>query len=204
MCINLPNTSEMGAWTPYSSPSPPHTMSLSPRALGLVESICLQSKQATSRWTNRASQVALVKICLQMQETQETRVQSLGQEDPWRTAWQPTPAPLPGQSHGQRSLVGHSPRGHKELDTTERLSNKGTSWPATHHEEAVLSFCLGGLIYLWGALGPRLSLSTLKSCLSFLAEQRQQWGLPAAHRVLLQIPASSPGQESRVPLGRLV
>ena len=29
---------------------------------------------------------------------------------------------LPGESHGQRSLVGYSQRGHKELDTTERLS----------------------------------------------------------------------------------
>ena len=57
-------------------------MSLSTKALGLVESICLQSKQVTSRWTSRASQVALVKICLTMQETQETQVQSLGQEGP--------------------------------------------------------------------------------------------------------------------------
>ena len=29
--------------------------------------------------------------------------------------------PLPVESHGQRSLVGYSPRGCKELDTTERL-----------------------------------------------------------------------------------
>jgi len=28
---------------------------------------------------------------------------------------------LPGESHGERSLVGHSPRGRKELDTTEQL-----------------------------------------------------------------------------------
>ena len=28
---------------------------------------------------------------------------------------------LPGKSHGWRNLVGYSPRGHKELDTTERL-----------------------------------------------------------------------------------
>ena len=28
---------------------------------------------------------------------------------------------LPGESHGRRSLVGYSPRGRKELDTTERL-----------------------------------------------------------------------------------
>ena len=28
---------------------------------------------------------------------------------PWRRAWQPTPIFLPGESHGQRSLVGYSP-----------------------------------------------------------------------------------------------
>ena len=33
----------------------------------------------------------------------------------------PTPALLPGKSHGQRSLVGCSPWGHEESDTTERL-----------------------------------------------------------------------------------
>ena len=32
---------------------------------------------------------------------------------------QPTPVFLPGESHGQRSLEGYSPWGHKELDTTE-------------------------------------------------------------------------------------
>ena len=35
--------------------------------------------------------------------------------------WQPTPVLLPRKSHGQRSLVGCSPWGRKELDTTERL-----------------------------------------------------------------------------------
>ena len=38
---------------------------------------------------------------------------------PWRRAWQPTPVFLPGEFHGQRSLVGYSPEHHKELDTTE-------------------------------------------------------------------------------------
>ena len=33
--------------------------------------------------------------------------------------WEPTPAFLPGESHGQRRLVGYSPWGRKELDTTE-------------------------------------------------------------------------------------
>ena len=38
---------------------------------------------------------------------------------PWRWAWQPTPVFLPGESHGQRSLAGYRPWGHKELDMTE-------------------------------------------------------------------------------------
>ena len=38
---------------------------------------------------------------------------------PWRRAWQPTPVFLPGESHGQRSVVGYSPWGHIESDTTE-------------------------------------------------------------------------------------
>ena len=38
-----------------------------------------------------------------------------------RRQWHPTPVLLPGKSHGQRSLVGCSPRGRKESGTTEQL-----------------------------------------------------------------------------------
>ena len=38
---------------------------------------------------------------------------------PWRRKWQPTPVLLPGNLHGQRSLVGYSPWGGKESDTTK-------------------------------------------------------------------------------------
>ena len=38
---------------------------------------------------------------------------------PWRSAWQPAPVFLPGQSQGQRSLTGYSLWGCKEWDTTE-------------------------------------------------------------------------------------
>ena len=38
---------------------------------------------------------------------------------PRRRAWQPSSVFLPGESHGQRSLVGYAPWGHKELETTE-------------------------------------------------------------------------------------
>ena len=50
---------------------------------------------------------------------QETRVQSW--KIPWRRTWQPTPVFLPGESHGQRSLVGYSPWDHWKSDTTEQL-----------------------------------------------------------------------------------
>ena len=37
---------------------------------------------------------------------------------PWRRKWQPTPVLVTGKFHGQRSLVGYSPWGHKESDMT--------------------------------------------------------------------------------------
>ena len=40
---------------------------------------------------------------------------------PWRRAWQLTPVFLPGESHGQRSLVGYGPQGWKELDMIETI-----------------------------------------------------------------------------------
>ena len=65
--------------------------------------------------------------------------------DPWvgkiprRRKWQPTPVSLPGKSHEQRSLAGYSPKGHKELDTTEALHTHAQpfiylldTWPLTH------------------------------------------------------------------------
>ena len=39
-----------------------------------------------------------------------------GLEDPWRREWQPTSVFLPGESHGQRSLVGCSPWGSQRVN----------------------------------------------------------------------------------------
>ena len=50
----------------------------------------------------------------------------------WRRPWQPTPVFLPGESHGQRSLAGYSPRGCKESDTTEQLSTQLTCHEIQH------------------------------------------------------------------------
>ena len=54
-----------------------------------------------------------------MQELQEIGVQSLGREDPLEKGMQPTLTLLPGESHGQTSLVGYSSGGCWELDMTE-------------------------------------------------------------------------------------
>ena len=53
---------------------------------------------------------------------QETRVWSLGWRDPLEKWDLPTSIFSPGESHGQSSLVGYSPWGCKESDTTERLT----------------------------------------------------------------------------------
>ena len=64
-------------------------------------------------------------IHLAMQETQEMWVPSLGQKDLRRRNRLPTPVFLPGNFHGQRSLMGYSPWDHKELDKTAGM------WPLT-------------------------------------------------------------------------
>ena len=59
-------------------------------------------------------------------------VRSLGQEDPWRGVWQPTPVFLPREFHGQRSLVSYSPWVPKESNATEVTEHAhkviGLSW----------------------------------------------------------------------------
>jgi len=63
--------------------------------------------------------VQVVKNCLQCRRPRF--YPRLG-KIPWRRKWLPTPVFLPGKLHGQRSLAGYSPWGHKELDMTKRLT----------------------------------------------------------------------------------
>ena len=60
---------------------------------------------------------------------QETWVQSLGWEDPLEEGTATHCSILVWRIHGQRSLVGYSPWGHKELDMTERQSTAQHSPP---------------------------------------------------------------------------
>ena len=85
----------------------------------------------------------------------------------WRRAWQPTPVFLPGESHGQRSLVGYSPWGPKELDTTEVTEHAHTR---TWYEPTALTLHLRKLALLlasfsWLEVEPALAVRMADSCL---------------------------------------
>ena len=54
---------------------------------------------------------------------QETRFDPWVGQIPSKREWVSTPVLLPGEFHGQPSLVGYSPWGGKELDTTEQLTH---------------------------------------------------------------------------------
>ena len=54
-----------------------------------------------------------------IQDPQETQVLSQGQEDPLEEGMVTHSSILAGEFHGQRSLAGYSPKGHKESDVSE-------------------------------------------------------------------------------------
>ena len=85
---------------------------------------------------------------------QETWVRSLGWEGSLEKEWQPTPVSLPGKSHGQRSLVGCSPWGRKEADTTEHL----TRWVRCPTDSQSLFPATGLLPFLSNAISNPFSL----------------------------------------------
>ena len=89
------------------------------------------STQPFSHWVNKhgdTSQVALIvkkkitRQCRRPQRRERCGFYPWVGKSPWRRAWQPTPVFLPGESHGQRSLVGYRPWSHKELDMLKGLS----------------------------------------------------------------------------------
>ena len=81
-------------------------------------SCSLVSNSFETPWTvaGLPRQLSSKRICMQRRRC---RFDPWVRKIPWRRAWQPTPVFFPGESHGQRSLVGYSPWGCKESDTTE-------------------------------------------------------------------------------------
>ena len=88
-----------------------------------------------------------------------------------RRQWHPTPVLLPGKSHGRRSLVGCSPRGLEESDTTERLHlHFSLSWIGEGNGNPLQCSCLenprdGGASWaaVYGVAQSRTQLKRLSS-----------------------------------------
>ena len=66
-----------------------------------------------------AFQVALVDKNVPANACKRYRFDPWVGKTPWRRAWQPTLAFLPGEAHGQKSLVGYGPQSCKQSDMTE-------------------------------------------------------------------------------------
>ena len=99
--------------------SPYHTWSI----LSLTLSITLVNRILFLAWSSLQWGASLVAQMVKNLPTMwETRVHPWVGKIPWRREWLPTPVFLPGEAHGQRSLVGFSPWGCKESDTTKRLT----------------------------------------------------------------------------------
>ena len=88
-------------------------------------------KESDTMWV---SQVALVvKPACQCRRHKRHGFDPWVRKMPCRRARQLTPVFLPGESHGQRTLVGNGPQGHKESDITEAIQHMCTEVPSTSH-----------------------------------------------------------------------
>ena len=102
---------------------------------------------------NRAS---LAQVIKNLPAMQETWVYPWVRKMPWRREWLPTPVFLPGEFHGQRSLAGYNPCGHKESDTIQRLNNN--------------TYCIGLLRTLVVKNLPA-SAGDIKACIQSLGQE---------------------------------
>ena len=96
---------------------------------------------------------------------------------PWRRKWQSTPEFLPRKSHGQRSLAGYSPWGHKESDTTD------ATWHTSTHQDSIQSLsCVQLFVTPWtAARQASLSFTNSQSLLKILSIKSV---MPSNHLIL--------------------
>jgi len=94
-----------------------------PRVLGVL---CQKFGPNSYTFYHKAWASLVAQMVKKLPAIQRPRSDPWFRKIPWRREWQSAPVFLPGDSHGQRRLVGYSPWGHKESDTTEWLAH-------THH-----------------------------------------------------------------------
>ena len=105
----------------------------------------------------------------------EIRVQSLGWEDPLEKEMQPTPVLLPRKFHGWRNLVGYSPWGLKESDTTEQLHFHFllTKWTFVGKVMSLLFNILSRLVITFFRRSKRLLISWLQPPSAVILEPKK-------------------------------
>ena len=137
----------------------------------------MRSPQFKTKWR----QVLLFRASLVAQTVKnlpamwETRVQSLGWEDSLEKEMQPTPVFLPGKCHGWRTLVGYSPWGLKESDTTEQLHFHFllTKWTFVGKLMSLLFTMLSRFVLIFLPRSKGLLISWLQSPSAVILEPRK-------------------------------
>ena len=99
----------------------------------------------------------------------------------WGRKWQPSPAFLPGESHGQRSLTGYSPWGHTESDVTEHIHTASVYCLFLYRLKVVLLLQIAfSEDFFWRGPVLKSLLNLLQYCFCFtyrLFWPRDMWGL---------------------------
>ena len=85
---------------------------------------------------------------------------------PWRREWLSAPLFLPGEIHGQRSLAGYSPWGHKESDTTDGLVCCGWALSRGGQDSTCLPFCVCAFVVV--------KFCSVERCGPWIAEELEQ------------------------------
>ena len=103
------------------------------------------------QWASQVAQQKRTRLLVQ-----ETQVWFWGRKVHWNRKWQPALVFLPWKFHGQKSLVAYSPRGLKELDTTEHACThthtySKTTRHLTFHRNQMVDVLTG--IIMWLELG---------------------------------------------------
>ena len=101
----------------------PHTIPLGHPSAPTPSTLYHASKSLLNCIVSTKSFLSLISQCYWFPQWlngrhRRRRVNLWNPKTPWRRKWQPTP----WKSHGQSSLVGYSPKGHKESDMTEHIS----------------------------------------------------------------------------------
>ena len=118
---------------------------------------------------------------------------------PWRREWLPTPVFLPGEFHGQRSLVGYSLWARKKSDMTERLT-LSLHWPAKPCHSGQVFWSHSSLFRRWLIpCNPLSLLMELKTAASSMAQLRtpSAWADAIPMRITLSARHAQPSSSRK-------